>query len=74
MNQEVIFNSKRVPETHYFKYGYVKFKKVEGVLRYQIWQYTSDGMMSQVTHVGVVDSEQKLKDLLALQDLGSVMT
>jgi len=62
----------RTPETHYFDHGYIKFKKIEGKLRYQIWQYTGDGMMSMVTHIGIVDSEQKLKELLAIQDLGSV--
>jgi hypothetical protein len=67
----------RTPETHYFDHGYVKFKKIEGQLYYQVWQYTGDGMMSMVVLNGKVTDESHLKALILLTEvpkppLGSV--
>ena len=59
----------RTPEVHYFKQGYVKFKKVSGQLHYQVWQYTGDGMMSMIVLNGKVTDEVHLKMLTTLTDI-----
>lgn len=61
----------RTPETFYFNHGYVRFKKLDGQVHYEIWQYTGDGMMSMIVQNGKVKDEQHLKEL---RSLGNVTT
>ena len=63
----------RTPETYYFNHGYVKFWKDKGNIHYQINYFREDGMLVGSIKEGVITNEQELKQLLAIQDLGSVV-
>lgn len=70
MENQVSESKMRTPEVYYFERGYVKFKKIDGDLHYQIWKYEPNGMMSMIVDNGKVKDEDHLKQLLAIQDLG----
>ncbi len=73
MNQELTFNPKRTPETHYFKNGLVKFfRYVKSQLGYTIYKWNEEGTLLSMVEGGKVKDDTHLKQLLAIQDLGSV--
>jgi len=66
--------SGRTPETYYFSHGYVSFSKmpIDHSIDYAIWVYTDEGMTLSLLESGHLKDEAHLKQLLAIQDLGSV--
>jgi len=64
----------RTPEVYYFSGGFVKFFKYKSHdLGYTIYKYNEDGSQLSTIEGGKVKDEAHLKQLLAIQDLGSVM-
>lgn len=65
--------SGRTPETHYFKHGFITFRKKHGgFIGYNIWKYDESGLHCSLILSLEVKDEADLKRLLAIQDLGSV--
>jgi len=63
----------RTPETYYFTHGQIKFKKIKGGIVWFKSVWDVDGKTLSTIESGLIENETHLKNLLAIQDLGSVM-